>query len=100
MESFLGQLNEQLEVIPFDWKSWQQSEIIVDAIRLATIGKSLIITILFLESYNDADVVAKANALPSEDTARWSVNGSVMYLVEAPDGNKVSEVLSVFAGKE
>ncbi len=81
MEAFLGMLNEKFKSVPFDWKSWNQSDNIVDAVKLINIDQSLIIKIFFLESYSAADVVAKANALPSDENARWSVNGAVMYLV-------------------
>ena len=100
MEAFLGMLNEEFECVPFDWKSWNQADIIVDATKLINTDQSLIITILFLESYSAADVLAKANALPSDETARWSVNGAVMYLVESNDRDKVNHVLSIFAGDE
>lgn len=100
MEAFLGALQEELEQVPFDWRSWEESNNIVDAVKLTNISRSLAITMIFLQAHHDANVVAKANALPTEDTARWSTNGAVMYLVESPDRDKVNHVLSLFAGKE
>lgn len=100
METFLEMLNEELERVSFDWKSLRQSESIVDAVKLTSIDHSLTITLFFLESYSAGDVLARANGLPFEETARWSMNGAVMYLVESPDPNKVDDVLGLFAGQE
>jgi len=100
MEVFLNALNEEFKPVYFDWKSLTQSKIIVDGVKLRNTDNSLTITIIFADSYHDANAVAIANSFPSNDTARWSANGPVMYLVESPDTNKVAEVLSLFAGKE
>jgi hypothetical protein len=100
MEAFLEMLNEKFEPVPFNWRSWKQSDSVVDAVKLTNITRSLTITIFFLETYSAGDVLAKANALPFEDTARWSMNGAVMYLVESPDRDKVDHVLGLFAGRE
>jgi len=99
-EYFIRALREDFELLPIDWKSWKESRRIVDAARLTNTDKSLTITLLFLEDYSDAEVIATANALPTIDTARWSNNGSLMYLVEAADAHKVSNTLSIFAGNE
>ena len=68
--------------------------------RLTNMDKSFTITLLFLEDYSDAEVIAKANAVPTIDAARWSNNGSLMFLVESTDANKVNNALSIFAGNE
>jgi len=99
-EYFLQALNENFEFLPLDWKSWKESERIVDAVKLTNADKSLTITLLFIEDYDDADIIAKANTLPTSDIARWSNNGSIMFLVESPDPIKVDSTLSLFAGKE
>lgn len=99
-EYFIQALNENFELLPLDWKSWKESERIVDAVKLTNTNKSLTITLLFLEDYYDADIIAKANKLPMSDTARWSSNGSLMFLVESSDPSKVDNALSTFAGKE
>jgi hypothetical protein len=91
-------LNEEFEQLPFDWKTLEGSERIVDAVKLANIDKTLVITLLFLETYWDADIIAKANSIAKE--ARWGCNGSLMYLVESADDDKVSDVVSTFAGRE
>ncbi len=99
-EYFIQALNENFVLLPLDWKSWKESERIVDAVKLTNTNKSFTITLLFLEDYDDANIVAKANKLPMRDTARWSSNGSLMFLVESPDPSKVDNALSTFAGKE
>ena len=97
-EVFLNALNEKLEQVPFDWRAWKESERIVDAVKLASISKSLIITVIFVDDYHDADIIAKANVI--KHPTRWGQNGSIMYLVDSPDQDTVDEVLSTFAGRE
>ena len=95
-EVFLHSLNEEFEQVPFDWKSMEESERIIDAVKLTNTGKTLTIILLFLETYWDAEIIAKANAI----SVRWGCNGSLMYLVESADQGIVSDVVSIFAGKE
>jgi hypothetical protein len=98
--AFLNKLKENLKPIPFDRRTWKETGRIFDAEKMATPDKSLTVTLIYLNSYEDADVVAKANKLPSKPTARWSVNGPLMYLVESADADRVSHVLGVFSGEE
>jgi len=98
VEAFLRALNEKLEQLPFDWESLKESNRIVDAIKLTNMNKSLFITVIFVNSYEDANFIAKANFIKNE--IRWGQNGSIMYVVESSDLDKVSEVVSTFAGNE
>ena len=98
VEAFLNALNEKLEQLPFDWESLKESGRIEDAVKLTNNNKSLIITVIFVNDYGDAEIIANANFI--EDAIRWGQNGSIMYVVESPDQDKISEVVSVFAGKE
>lgn len=98
VEAFLRDLNEQLEQIPFDWKSLEESSRIDDAIKLTNTTGSLIITVIFVKDYWDANLIAKANF--TKDALQWGQNGSIMYVVECSDQDKVSEVVGTFAGKE
>jgi hypothetical protein len=95
---FLNSLNEKLVQIPFDWKSLEESDRISDAVKLTNTNKSLIITVIFVRAYADAEIVAKANAI--EVPTRWGQNGSMMFLVECADNDKMADVLGTFAGKE
>ncbi|GAL85979.1 hypothetical protein MYP_3208 [Sporocytophaga myxococcoides] len=97
-EAFLNSLNEELEVVSFDWKSLKQSTRIVDAAKLSNNDKTLTITIIFTESYGDADHIINANFI--KGSVRWGNNGSLMYLVESSDSDKVNSILSIFAGEE
>ena len=102
MEYFLNQVEEELVEIPFDWKNLEKSDLIKGGCRFISTGKeSLVeILILFCDSYHDANEIGKANELPYLPIAKWSVNGDVMYFVECADAEKVSEILSLFAGEE
>jgi hypothetical protein len=97
-EAFLNSLNEELEVVSFDWKSLKQSSRIVDAAKLSNKDKTLTLIIIFTESYGDADHIAKENFV--KDSVKWGNNGSIMYLVESSDSDKVDSILSIFAGEE
>jgi hypothetical protein len=97
-EAFLNSLKEQFEQLPFDWKSLEESNRIIDAVKLSNSKKTLIITLLFLGGYADASIIAKANSI--QGAARWGCNGSMMYVVESADLKKVNDVLGTFAGRE
>src|SRR5688572_29884682 len=95
-EVFLRSLHEKFETLPFDWKSLKESRRIVDAVKVTNTNKTLVITILFLNTFSDADLIANANAI--KKTVRWGCNGSLMYLVESADLEKGDQVLGTFAG--
>lgn len=95
-EIFLDALDEKFQQVSFDWKSLAESGRIIDAVKLTSLDKSLIITLIFVGTYTDADRIANANAI----RARWGQNGSLMYVVESRDENRVAEVLGTFAGRE
>ena len=97
-EAFLNSLDDEFEPVHFDWKSLEESARIVDAVKLTNTSGTLIITLLFLGSYSDAGIIAKANSMAN--SVRWGCNGSLMYLAESVDRDKVDEVMSTFAGKE
>ena len=97
-EVFLNSLDEEFEQIDFDWQSLKESGRIMDAVKLTNRNKTLIITLFFLNTYSDADLIAKANSIT--DTTRWGCNGSIMYMAESDDPDKVSDVVSTFAGRE
>jgi hypothetical protein len=98
VEVFLECLNEKLEQLPFNWESLAESKRIEDAVKIANIDRSLFITVIFVKDYWDADIIAKTNFI--KDSMRWGQNGSIMFVVESSDQDKVSEVLGIFAGKE
>jgi hypothetical protein len=100
MEHFLNCVDEKLEQVPFDWHNWKRAEDILAAYQLKNSDHSLTITVIFASSYDDANEIARANSFPVQPNARWSLNGNLLYLVESNDENKVSEILSLFAGKE
>ncbi len=102
MEYFLNCVEEELVEAPFEWRSWKGSERINDGCRFVSVHKEspVTISILFCGSYHSANDIGKANELPYLPTAKWSINGDVMYLVESRDAEKVSDILSLFAGKE
>jgi hypothetical protein len=102
MTHFLNAVDDELKEVPFDWKAWKLSERITDGCKYTSTSAQYPVTIsvLFCDSYSDANEIAKANALPYLPQARWSVNGDLLYLVESADEEKVSSILSLFAGEE
>ncbi len=101
-EYFLNSINTNLSPAPFEWRSWKRSDLIQDACRFVSADPSvpLTISLVFCDSYHDANEVGKINELSSVPTGKWNVNGDVLYLVESRDAGKVSEILSKFAGEE
>ena len=65
--------------------------------KLANTNKSLIITVIYLNSYDDANLIAKVNFTKE---IRWGQNGLIMYLVESTDKDEIANVMGVFAGRE
>ncbi len=102
MEYFLNCINEKLLAVPFEWRSWKKSDYIYDGCRFVSEGGKdpIKVTVLFCDSYQEANTLAKENKLPALPTANWSVNGDVLYLVESEDADKVSQILGLFAGEE
>ena len=98
VEALLRALSEPLEQIPFTRSSLKESGRIDDAVRLVNPDGSLTIIIIFIKDYSDATPIATANF--AIDKMRWGQNGSIMYVVESADDARVSEVVSMFAGKE
>jgi hypothetical protein len=101
MTYFLNAVEDELKEISFDWKTLNLAERITAGCKFTSTSAKLPVTIsvLFCDSYNDANEIGKAN-WPYLPKAKWSLNGDLLYLVESEDTNKVSEVLSLFAGEE
>jgi len=99
---FLNEVEDELKEIPFDWKTWKLADRITGGCKFtsASAKHPVTISVLFCDSYWDANEIAKTNALPYSAQAKWSVNGDLLYLVESEDEEKVSDVLGLFAGKE
>ncbi|ABG60578.1 hypothetical protein [Cytophaga hutchinsonii] len=102
MEYFLNRIDEVLVAAPFEWRSWKKSDCIHDGCRFVSVKEKdpVKITILFCDSYHEANTIGKENKLPYLPTAKWSINGDVLYLVESADADKVSDILGLFAGEE
>lgn len=102
MEYFLNRVEAELVEVPFEWKNWIKADCINDGCKFISTDKEspLTISILFCDSYQDANTIAKVNDLPHLPIAKWSVNGDVLYFIESEDAEQVSAVLSLFAGEE
>lgn len=99
-EHFLNRVTEALVQIPFDWKTLKRADVISGAAKFTTEDRSITVTVVLADSYFDANEIAGANAFPELPHARWTVNGDVLYFIEAADQDKVSGLLSLFAGEE
>lgn len=102
MEFFLNRVEEELVEAPFEWRNWKNADQIHDGCKFVSVDAKdpVTICILFCDSYHDANEIGKANELPLLPTAKWSINGDVMYFVESNDAHKVSDILGLFAGEE
>ena len=102
MAYFLNGLDEELIEIPFDWKEMKMADRLSGACKFisTTSATSVTITVYFCQGYAEALKIGKVNLLPNTPNAKWNVNGSLMYLIETEDGERLSEILSFFAGRE
>ena len=102
MAFFLNGVDDELAEVPFHWREMKMADHIRAACKfVSTTAKTpLTITVYFCDSYADATDIAKANALPTTAHAKWSINGDLMYLIESEDTEKLTDVLSFFAGRE
>ncbi|MDF2457074.1 MAG: hypothetical protein K0R51_3067 [Cytophagaceae bacterium] len=101
MAYFLNAVEDELKEIPFDWKNWALADRIVGACKFfsTTTQDPLSISLVFCDSYSDANEIGKANSLAFPQ-AKWSVNGDVLFFVACDDKYKGNDVLSLFAGEE
>jgi len=102
MEFFLNSVKDELKEIPFDGKSLKLADRLTDARQFISTSAvhPTTIRVFFCDSYSDANEIAKANSFPYQPNAKWSVNGDLLYIVESEDEDKVSDILSLFAGEE
>lgn len=101
MEFFLNHINEPLEEVAFNWEGLHLWERIVAGYKFKSSGeKPVAITALLCDSHHDGIKITKANSFPVLPTAKWSLNGDFLYVVESAEKEKVSNILSFFAGKE
>lgn len=102
MEFFLNKVKDELKEVSFDWKHLKLADRLADARQFVSTSNQhpATIRVFFCDSYSDANEIAKANSFPYQSNAKWSVNGDLLYIVESDDEDKVSEILSLFAGEE
>lgn len=99
-EYFLNSVDEKLEKDSLNWHILKDANKIVGGCKFKNSDQSLSITVIFADSYYDANKIGDVNSFPRLPHARWGVNGDVLYLVESTDEDKVDEILGIFAGKE
>jgi len=101
MEFFLNHINEPLVEVAFNWEGLHLRDQIIVGYKFKSSGQSQVaITALLCHSYQGAIEIAKSNSFPVLPTAKWSLNGNFLYVVESADKDKVNNILSFFAGKE
>lgn len=101
MEFFLNHIDEPLTEVTFNWRGLHLADRIIAGYKFISSGdKPVTITALLCDSYHDANEIARENAFPVLPTAKWSSNGNFLYVVESKDKEKVSDILSFFAGRE
>lgn len=102
MEFFLNALDEELTETPFEWRELKMADRMSGVCKFISTTNQipLTITVFFCSSYAEATEIAKANLLPSTSVAKWGINGSLMYLVETEDSERLGEILGFFAGRE
>ena len=100
VENFLNIVDERLEQIPFDAQDWRGTDDIIAGFKFKGIDHAITIIVIFATSYFDANEIGTVNSLAKIPNTNWTVNGSVLYVVESKDEHVVSEMLSHFSGRE
>ena len=101
MEAFLNHVEETLVEVTFNWRGLHLADRITAGYKFISSGdKPVTITAFLCDSYHDANEIAKENAFPVLPTAKWNLNGNFLYVIESADKEKVSNILSFFAGSE
>ena len=98
MEFFLN--NYQYELIQLDvkfshWKNYNPNDY---RCMFINSENNIHITLLFTQNQKNAVEVGRSNF--DKTTAEWTVNGSVLIIVNANDKNLVNNTLSYFSGDE
>lgn len=97
---FINNVKHELEEKALDWKSLKFSEFVEDGYRFESKSENyLAITVLLCDSYFDATKIGMEN-FTSVPTARWTVNGDLLFYVESPDSKQIENLLGFFAGEE
>jgi hypothetical protein len=100
VEYFLNAVDEELEQIPFDAHHWLHVDNIVAGFKFRGTARNTLITVIFATSYFHANDIGTANSLQKIPNTKWTVNGDILFVVESVDEDIVSDILSLFAGRE
>jgi len=100
VENFLNIVDERLEQIPFDAQDWRRTDDIIAGFKFKGVDHAITITVIFATSYIHANEIGTVNSLHKIPNTNWTVNGSVLYVVESIDEDALREMLSLFAGRE
>jgi hypothetical protein len=100
VENFLNFVGERLVQIPFDAQDWRRTDDIIAGFKFKGVDHAITITIIFATSYFHANEIGTVNSLNKIPNTNWTVNGGVLYVVESKDEHALSEMLSLFAGRE
>jgi hypothetical protein len=100
VEHFLNNVDGKLEQIPFDVRGLSHADDITAGFKFKGIDHSIFITVIFAMSYFHANDIATANSFHKKPNTNCTINGAILFVVESTDERVVSEILSLFAGKE
>lgn len=97
---FLNGTGERLIKTDWDHHKLKQGDQIIAAYKFESEDQSLIITVISASSYHDANRIAEVNGFNHVANGKSGINGSILYIVQSSDDDKVSDVVSLFAGRE
>jgi hypothetical protein len=100
VEYFLNSVDAQLEQIPFDVRDLSHADDIIAGFKFKGTDGSMFITVIFATSYFHANDIATANSFHKKPHTNCTINGAILFVVESTDERAVSQILSLFAGKE
>lgn len=100
VEYFLNSVDAKLEQVLFDVQDLSHDDDIIAGFKFKDMDTSLSITVIFATSYSHANDIATANSFRTIPNTNCTINGSILFVVESVDKDAVSDILSLFAGRE
>lgn len=97
---FINHTGELFVEEPADLKDWNHVELILKMYSFKSSTGNLHVHILFFDTQKDAITLEADNDFWPSDTFHCVLNGSVLYVIEGDDTDKISTLTGLFAGRE
>ena len=82
--------------------SWEEPFVPVEGKKFVyrSVLSNTMVRLLFFETYEDADTYGATHLPAPTEKRKWNLNGAMLYAVNGDNADKVSSLVSHFAGRE